>query len=91
MGQTRVGIRDLKAHLSEYMARVKSGQSVVITEHGKPIGRIIPEGQSLEERVEALRQAGVIAWSGKKLRDIKPPAENRSNQLASDIVIEMRE
>lgn len=91
MGQTRVGIRDLKAHLSEYMTRVKGGQSVVITEHGKPIGRIIPEGQSLEERVEALRQAGVIAWSGKKLRDIKPPAENRSNQLASDIVIEMRE
>ncbi len=63
----------------------------MITEHGKPIGRIIPEGQSLEERVEALRQAGVIAWSGKKLRDIEPPAKNRSDKLASDIIIEMRE
>ena len=91
MEQTRVGIRELKAHLSEYMAKVKSGQSIVITEHGKPVGRIIPEGQSLEEHVEALRQAGVIAWNGKKLKRFKPPAVNRSDKLVSDIVIEMRE
>jgi prevent-host-death family protein len=91
MEQTKVGIRELKENLSKYIAKVKSGQSIVITEHGKPVGRIIPEGQSLEERVEALRQAGVIAWNGKKLGDIKPPAKNRSDKLASDIVIEMRE
>lgn len=91
MEQTRVGIRELKAHLSKYMRQVKRGQSIVITEHGKSVGRIIPEGQSLEERIETLRQAGVIAWDGKKLGDIKPPAVNRSDKLASDIVIEMRE
>ena len=91
MEQTRVGIRELKENLSKYMAKVKLGQSIVITEHGKPVGRIIPEGQSLEERVEALRQAGIIAWNGKKLKRIKPPAVNRSDKLISDIVIEMRE
>ena len=91
MEQTRVGIRELKENLSKYMTKVKSGQTIVITEHGKPVGRIIPEGLSLEERVEALRQAGVIAWSGKKLKRIKPPAVNRSDKLVSDIVIKMRE
>lgn len=91
MEQTKVGIRELKENLSKYMAKVKSGQSIVITEHGKPVGRIIPEVKSLEERVEALRQAGVIAWSGKKLKRIKPPAVNHSDKLVSDIVIEMRE
>jgi prevent-host-death family protein len=91
MEQTKVGIRELKENLSKYIAKVKSGQSIVITEHGKPVGRIIPEGQSLEERVEALCQAGVIAWNGKKLKRIKPPAVNRSDKLVSDIVIEMRE
>ena len=91
MEQTRVGIRELKENLSKYIAKVKSGQSIVITEHGKPVGRIIPEGQSLEERVEALRQAGVIAWDGRKLKRIKPPAVNRGDKLVSDIVIEMRE
>jgi prevent-host-death family protein len=91
MEQTKVGIRELKTNLSKYMDKVKSGQSIVITEHGKPVGRIIPEGQSLEERVDALVQAGVIAWSGKKLKRIKPPVVNRSDKLISDIVIEMRE
>ena len=91
MEQTKVGIRELKENLSKYMAKVKGGQSIVITEHGKPVGRIIPEAQSLEERVDALVQAGVIAWNGKKLEDIEPPAINRSNKLASDIIIEMRE
>jgi len=91
MEQTKVGIRELKAHLSKYLGKVKRGQSIVITDHGKPIGRIIPEEQSLEERVDALVQAGVIAWNGKKLKDIEPPAINRSNELASDIIIEMRE
>jgi prevent-host-death family protein len=90
MEQTKVGIRELKENLSKYMTKVKSGQTIIITDHGKPVGRIIPEGQSLEERIEALRKAGVIAWSGKKLKRIKPPAVNRSDKLVSDIVIEMR-
>jgi prevent-host-death family protein len=48
--ETTVGIRDLKAHLSEYIQRVKSGQSIVVTDHGKPVGRILPVGMSLEDQ-----------------------------------------
>jgi prevent-host-death family protein len=89
--ETTVGIRDFKARLSEYMSKVKHGQSLVITEHGKPVGRILPVEISLEQRVEMLRKAGLVEWSGKKLRDINPPAVNRSDKLASDIVVELRE
>ena len=89
--ETTVGIRDLKARLSEYMQQVKSGQSIVITEHGKPVGRILPVEMSLEDRVEMLRKAGLVAWNGKKLPRIKPPAVNRGDKLASDIVVELRD
>ena len=89
--KTTVGIRDFKARLSEYMSKVKHGQSLVITEHGKPVGRILPVEKSLEERIEMLRKAGLVEWSGKKLRDINPPAVNRGDKLASDIVVELRE
>ena len=89
--ETTVGIRAFKARLSEYMQRVKDGQSIVITEHGKPVGRILPVAMSLEERIEMLRKAGLIEWNGKKLRNIKPPAKNIGDKLASDIVVEMRE
>ncbi len=89
--ETTVGIRDLKARLSEYLKWVKNGQSIIITEHGKPVGRILPVGMSLEDRIEILRKAGLVEWSGRKLRDIKPPAMNRGDKLASDIVVELRE
>jgi prevent-host-death family protein len=88
---TTVGIRDFKAHLSEYMRQVKNGQSIIITKPCKPVGRILPVEMSLDERLEALRKAGLVEWNGKKLRDIKPPAVNRGDKLVSDIVVELRD
>lgn len=88
--EVTVGVRDLKARLSEYLRQVREGQVVVITDHGKPVGRIYPENASVEERMEAMHKAGLMEWSGKELRDIEPPAANRGNKLASDIVVEMR-
>ena len=86
-----VGIREAKINLSRILRRVRHGAEVVITDRGKPVGRILPAAMSLEERLEVLRKAGLVEWSGKKLRDIKPPAINRGDKLASDIVVELRE
>jgi prevent-host-death family protein len=81
--ETTVGLTAFKAHLSEYIQLVKDGQSIIITKHGKPVGRILPVEMSLEERVEMLRKAGLVEWSGKKLRNNKPPAINRDDKLAT--------
>lgn len=40
---TPVGIRDLRDHLSAYLERVKSGETITVTEHGKPIARLVPD------------------------------------------------
>ncbi len=37
-----VGIRELKAHLSKYLRKVKDGGEVVVSERGKVVARIIP-------------------------------------------------
>jgi prevent-host-death family protein len=37
-----IGIAELKATLSETLARVKSGEEVVVTEHSRPIAKISP-------------------------------------------------
>ena len=52
-----VGIRALKQNASEVMARVKKGASIVVTDRGRPVGRIVPVAQSLLERLE---QAGEL-------------------------------
>ena len=90
MGEQTVGVRELKARLSEYLRQVKKGRTVVITEHGKPVGRLVPVGQSLEERLEAMRQAGQIEWSGKKLSPMKPVAKVKDGFSVADLLIEDR-
>lgn len=36
-----VGVRDLKAKLSEYLIIAKQGNEIIVTDHGKPIARLI--------------------------------------------------
>ncbi len=91
MTQSTVGIRDLKARLSEYLRQVKDGETVIITEHGRPIGRIIPEPESPDERIHRLVDRGELLWSGEHLATIEPVGENTSDVLVSDIVSDLRE
>lgn len=86
----RVGTRELKNKLSEYLRRVKAGQTIIVTERGKAIGQIIPIGASLEERMRALQAAGFLEWSGKKLKPRQPTIVNRGPKLISEIVSEGR-
>jgi prevent-host-death family protein len=40
-GRTEVGVRDLRDHLSSYLERVKDGETITVTEHGRPIARLV--------------------------------------------------
>ncbi len=39
----RIGIYDARARLSELVERVQSGEEVVLTRHGEPVARLVPE------------------------------------------------
>ena len=91
MDEKQVGIRELKRRLSEYLRQVKAGETITITDYGKPIGRIIPIVSSIEERMAALGAAGLVIWDGAALRSIKPRAVNRGDRQLSDLIIEDRE
>jgi prevent-host-death family protein len=39
-----VGAYDAKTRLSELLDRVERGEQIVITRHGKPVARLVPEG-----------------------------------------------
>ena len=46
-----VGIRELKAKLSEYVSRAASGEQIVVTDRGRPVARLVGlEGVSAIER-----------------------------------------
>jgi prevent-host-death family protein len=89
--ERRIGIRELKSTLSECIREVKAGRTLVVTEHGDPVARMIPETASLHERLDALRRAGSVTWSGRRLRRLKPVARVRGKRTVADLVSENRE
>lgn len=40
----QVGIAELKARLSEYLARVQAGEELIVADRGRPVARIVPAG-----------------------------------------------
>src|SRR3989442_9142163 len=67
---TSAAVAKLKASLSEYLARVKAGEEVIVTERGKPIAKIVPFGRAQAEapaHVLELARAGLIRLGSGKL------------------------
>lgn len=61
---TSVGIRELKAKLSQYLQTVRRGERLQITDRGAPIAEIVPPGWSMEPDIPAalaqLARAGKV-------------------------------
>jgi prevent-host-death family protein len=92
MAEKRVGIRKLKAELSGYLREIKKGNTIVITERGNAVGRIVPAAESLDERIQTLVQSGIADWNGKKVKPGKPAAKIKPGaKTLADIVSENRD
>lgn len=91
MKQISVGVRELKGQLSRYLRQVKTGATVVITERGTPIGRLVPAPSSLEERLKELLATRQISWSGRRLAPSVPRARPRGSKTVAAILLDDRE
>jgi prevent-host-death family protein len=38
----KVGVRELRQNLSRYLDRVKEGETLTVTEHGREVARLVP-------------------------------------------------
>jgi len=38
----RIGVRELRQNASRYLAQVARGETVEITQHGRPVARLVP-------------------------------------------------
>lgn len=48
-------VSELKAGLSAYLARVKSGGEVVVTDRGTPVAKLVPIPRTADHEMERLR------------------------------------
>jgi prevent-host-death family protein len=86
-----VGLRDLRHHTSEVLARVRHGEAIDVTEHGRLIARIVPAGD--REPTPILRQ---LVESGRAVLaqrpGYRPPVRpGNGTDVLSQALAEMRD
>ena len=88
---TMVGIRELKSHLSKYLRKVKNGEAIAVSEHGKKIALLTPSGESgVRAKLWELVRQGKVDWSGGRPQGLNPRIRIKGKPL-SQTVIEDRE
>lgn len=84
-----VGIKELKEHLSEILARAREGEAVEVTSHRKPIARIVGIPSTPDSGLAAFAAAGGFSWTGGK-PELKPPASLSPGKPVSEVILEDR-
>ena len=82
------GIRELKQNASAVVAEVAAGETVTITDRGRPVARLVPIGEgSLSDLIEA----GRARPARRKLSDLGPaPRRPAGAPELSRLVEELR-
>lgn len=74
----RVAVRELRQNLSRYLARVKAGEALIVTEHGRQVARLIPfaseEYATLAARFDATTPTGRLERIAERLDAPNAPA-----------------
>lgn len=82
MSIATIGIRELRDGLSRYLAGVRDGDEIVVTDHGTPIARIIPIGY--ESGLEALVRQKLASLPTGPRRPLPEPI--KTNGTVSDLI-----
>lgn len=94
MHTIRIGVREAKINLSKLLKRVQEGHSVVITDRGRPIGKLIPvdaHSLPLKDRLKALENQGWIETAPRgKGQKLPPPLPTPKNLRVQDLLKEDR-
>jgi len=82
-----VGVRELKNSLSAYLAKVKDGEEVVVTDRGTPVARLVPIDRSTD-RLSQLIAAGLVTPPRRPKTEARPPIE--ADGTVSDLIADQR-
>ena len=73
-----VGCRELKNRLGRYLKLVGKGETLIVTDRGKPVARIVPtdsnggEGRSVTEVLKQMEAEGHLRLGTRPFKRFKP-------------------
>ncbi len=83
---TSVGIRELRQNASALLRRVEAGETLEITDRGRPVAILAP----LPERgpIDRLRASGDLIQAQQRFVDLPEPIELEPGQIPPSAVLE---
>lgn len=81
-----VGVRELRQRASELLRRVEAGETIEVTDRGRPVALLtpVPEAGPLER----LRAAGEMTAASDDLGELPPPLPLTPDQELPSVVLE---
>jgi prevent-host-death family protein len=84
-----VGIRELRQRASELLRRVEAGETIQVTDRGRPVAVLSPLPES--EPLQRLRVSGEVVPASGALEDLPAPIRlERGQELPSAILARLR-
>ena len=85
---TRVGIRELRQRASELLRRVEQGETIEVTDRGRPVALLtpLPKAGAFERMVAT----GEIEPATADIDDLPPPLPSRGRDLPSQVLARLR-
>ncbi len=82
---TRIGVRELRQNASQYLEKVKAGETVEVTDRGELVALLIPPTPAATVRDRLIREGRLIPakgpWTLPDLLDIPPGAPSTAEAL----------
>jgi prevent-host-death family protein len=82
---TTVGVRGLRQRASELLRRVEAGETIEVTDRGRPVAVLAPLPEA--EPLERLRAAGDVTPATRSLDDLPKPLPLRKGMEAPSTVL----
>lgn len=84
-----VGVRELRQRASELLRRVEAGETIEVTDRGRPVALLAP--LHVGEPLQRLRASGEVIPAGADLEDLPAPMPLEAGQeLPSAILARLR-
>ena len=81
-----IGVRELKANLSEHLRRAADGEEIIVTDRNRPVARIIP--YSTRSEIDAGIEEGWV--EAPRRTSLGTPSPVRSSRSTLDVLNEDR-
>jgi len=85
--ESAVGVRELRQNLSQYLRRVQRGETLEVTDHGKPVAVLAPLGP-LSSPLERLVASGKVVRPVQDLMAVLPPRGRATTRLSEALLDE---